>query len=341
MRGAAAALALFCAGAPAGAAADDAAGFYAGKDITLYIGSTPGGGYDSYARLLARHWSEHIPGHPTIVPTNMPGAGSNKLAAYMYAVAPKDGTVVAEIFPGAIMEPLIGNPVPDDPSKFGYVGSANNEVFICTARSDSPVKTFAEALQKPMSLAASAAGGSSRDFPALSDNILGAKFKIVAGYPGSREMMLAVEQGEVNGLCGVGETSFAEAVPDWIPNGKVIVLAQESLRPDPALTAKGVPTTIDFAKTDEQRQVLRLMYSQGVFGRPFVVPPGVPSERLATLRQAFMAAFHDPATIADAKRVRLMLDPISGEEVSELIAKSYASPPAIVTKLKDAIAKIP
>jgi len=321
------------------AAADD---FYAGRQISLYIGSTPGGGYDSYARLLARHWGDHIPGHPTIVPVNMPGAGSNKLAAYMFAAAPKDGTAVAALFPGAILEPLIGDKaVPFDPSKFGYVGSVNTEVFICTVRSDAPIKSFKEAFTTPVSLAASAAGGSSRDFPLMLDNVLGTKFKVVAGYPGSREMMLAVEQGEVNGLCGVGVSSFAEAEPDWFPSGKVIPIAQESLKPDPEMSARHVPLTLDFAKDDEQRQVMSLLYSQEIFGRPYVVPPGVPPERLAVLRQSFMAALRDPATVDDAKRMRLQIDPSSGEDVQALITKVFATPPHIVARLKQAIATLP
>jgi tripartite-type tricarboxylate transporter receptor subunit TctC len=333
------AAALFLLAATPAARADD---FYAGKEITLYIGSTPGGGYDSYARLLARHWGDHIPGHPAILPVNMPGAGSNKLAYYMYAVAPKDGTAAAEIFAGAIMEPVIGDkPVQDDPSKFGYLGSANNEVFLCAVRSDAPIKTFAEAFKIPVRLAASAEGGSSRDFPAMLDNVLGAKFKIAVGYPGSREMMLAVDQGEVGGLCGIGVSSYAEARPDWFPSGKMIPIAQEALKPDPEFSAKHVPMTLDFAKTDEQRQVLSLMYSQGVFGRPFIVPPGVPADRLEILRRAFVETLRDPATIADAKRARLPLDPISGEEVAALVAKVYATPPAIVKRLKEAIATIP
>lgn len=328
-------------GAPA-AAEDDVARFYAGRQINLYIGSTPGGGYDSYARLIARHWGDHIPGHPTIVPVNMAGAGSNKLAFYIYAVAPKDGTAVGAVFADAVMEPLIGaKPVQHDPTKFGYVGSANNEVFLCIARADSAVKSFKDALTTEIRMAASAAGGSTRDFPAMLDNLLGAKFKIVQGYPGSREMMLAIEQGEVAGQCGISVSSLATAEPDWIPSGKVTALAQEALRPDPAMSARHVPMTLDFARTDEERQVLELMYSQEVFGRPYVVAPGVPPERLAALRRAFVATLRDPATIEDAGRMRLAIDPISGEEVQALIAKVFATPPHIVERLKQAIATAP
>ncbi len=337
--GLAGALLLALAGAAAAQSDDAVAKFYAGKQLNLYIGSTPGGGYDSYARLLARHWGEHIPGHPSIVPVNMPGAGSNKLATFIYSVAPKDGTAVGEIFPGAVLEPLIGDkPVPHDPQKLVYIGSANNEVFLCFVRSDSAVKSFKDAFTTPIKMAASAAGGSTRDFPLMLDRVLGTKFDVVAGYPGSREMMLAIEQGEVAGACGIGVSSLAEAEPDWIPTGKVIVLAQEALKPDPSMTERHVPLTREFAKTDDERQVLSLMYSQEVFGRPFVAPPGTPGDRVAALRASFLATLKDPATLADAKQVRLPVDPIEGTEVQALVEKVYATPPAIVARLKAAIA---
>ncbi|HUK58256.1 MAG TPA: hypothetical protein VLV50_03420 [Stellaceae bacterium] len=332
------ALALALAAA-APAAADD---FYAGKQITLYIGSTPGGGYDSYARLLARHWSEHIPGHPTIVPVNMPGAGSNKLAYYIFAVAPKDGTAVGEIFPGAVLEPLIGNQqVPFDPKKLLYVGSANRENFLCVLRSDTAVKSFKDAFTNSVRLAASAQGGSTREMPLMLNRILGTKFEIVAGYPGSREMMLAIEQGEVAGLCGISDSSIAEAHPDWLPSGKYFILAHESTIPDPALAAEHVPITGDFAKSADDKAVLELMYSQQFYGRPFVVPPETPPDRVEVLRQAFSAALADPATVEDAKRVRLALRPSNGAAVQAVVDKVYKTPPAIVARLKAAIAPTP
>src|SRR5262249_35198513 len=198
---AAAALAMFT---PIAQAQDAVAQFYRGKQISLYIGSTPGGGYDAYARLLARKFRHYIPGNPTIIPQNMPGAGSNKLAGYMYAVAPRDGTAVGAIFSGAIVQPLFGDPLQHDPSKFLYVGNANVEVFLCMARSDAPVKSFKHALEQELILGSTNEGGSTRDFPAMLNNILGAKFRLVTGYPGSNEIMLAIERRGGNGTCGVG-----------------------------------------------------------------------------------------------------------------------------------------
>src|SRR5215471_11493860 len=168
-------------------AQDSVAQFYRGKQINLYVGSTAGGGYDSYARLLARKFSSYIPGNPVIVPQNMPGAGSNKLAGYIYSVAPKDGTAIGAIFSGAIVQPLFGDPVQHDPSKFIYVGNANIEAFLCLARTDAPVKTFRDAFDKELILGASNEGGATRDFAAMLNNILGTKFRLVTGYPGSSE----------------------------------------------------------------------------------------------------------------------------------------------------------
>jgi tripartite-type tricarboxylate transporter receptor subunit TctC len=319
-------------------AEDSVASFYGGRNVTLYIGSTPGGGYDSYARLIARHLGDHIPGKPTIVPTNMPGAGSNKLAYYIYAVAPKDGTAIGAIFPGSVMEPLIGTKkVEHDPSKLLYIGSANNEADLCFVRKDSPTKTFKDVFTRETPIAASAEGGSSRDFPAVLDNVLGAKFKLVMGYPGSREMMHAIEQGEVEGECGLALSSLSTAHPDWLPSGEMVPLAQEAIRGHPWLNERHVPLTIAFAKNEEQKQELELLYAQLVFGRPYVVAPGTPADRLAALRKAFMDTLRDPATLEDAKRVRLDVDPISGDEVQALVAKVFATPKPIVEKLKQAM----
>jgi len=319
-------------------AQDSVAQFYKGKELKLYIGSTPGGGYDSYGRLVARHIGDHIPGNPTIVPVNMPGAGSNRLAAYIYSVAPKDGTEFAIIFPGAVLDPLIGTQkVQDDPSKFNYIGSANVEVFTCFVRSDAPVQTFKDTMAKSVVLAASAAGGSTRDMPALENNLIGTKFHVVSGYPGSRQINLAIEQGEVQGACGIGLSSIEVQYPDWATSGKIRILAQETTKGDPELDAKGIPLTYSFAKSDEDRKVMELAYSQEVFGRPFVLPPGTPAERVAALRKAFIETLNDKAVREEAQKMRLDIAPISGEEVQTLVTKVYSFPQAIVEKTKQAL----
>lgn len=319
-------------------AQDSVAKFYKGHEIKLYIGSTAGGGYDGYGRLLARHMSEHIPGNPTIVPINMDGAGSNRLATYIYTVAPKDGSEFALIFPGAVLDPLLGTQqVQHDPSKFIYIGSANIEVFTCFVRSDVPVKTYREAMSTQVLLAASAAGGSTRDMPALENHLLGTKFRVVSGYPGSRQINLAIEQGEVQGACGLGWSSIEAQNPDWISGGKITVLAQESNKGHPSLDAKGVPLTYNFAKSDEDREIMELVYSQEVFGRPFILPPGVPADRVAVLRKAFLDTLDDKDVLAEAQTQRLDVAPIPGEQVQALVAKIYSFPPNIIAKAKQAL----
>jgi tripartite-type tricarboxylate transporter receptor subunit TctC len=320
------------------AAQDAVAQFYRGKQINLYIGTSAGGGYDTYARLLARRFGNYIPGNPTIVPQNMPGAGSNKLASFMYSVAPKDGTAIGAIFSGAILQPLIGDiPAQHDPSKFVYLGNANNEVFICVARADAPAKTFKDTLTQEMIVGATNEGGSTRDFTAMLDNILGTKLRIVTGYAGSNEIMLALERNEVQGTCGVGWSSIAAQHSHWLANGFVKIIAQLATRGHPSMDKMGVPLAIDFAKTAEDRQVMELIYSQLIFGRPYVLPPGTPPDRVAALRRAFMAALQDKDAVAEAAKMNLDLDALSGEEVQTEVAKAYAMPARIIERAKQAL----
>ena len=336
-----AALAALCLATPilsAEAAEDAVAQFYKGREVKVYIGSTPGGGYDSYGRLLARYMGNHLPGKPTMVPVNMPGAGSNRLAGYIYSVAPKDGSEFGLIFPGAVLDPLIGTQqVQDDPSKLTYLGSANIEIFTCFVRDDAPVQSFKDTMTTQLLLAASAAGGSTRDMPALENTLLGTKFRVVSGYPGSREINLAIEQGEVQGACGIGLSSIEVQYPDWSTSGKIRILVQESNKGHPTLDAKGIPLTYSFAKSDDDRKIMELAYSQEVFGRPFILPPGVPPERVAALRKAFMETLDDKDLLADAQKMRLDITPISGEDVQALVQKVYSFPPEIVARAKQAL----
>lgn len=311
-------------------AQDSVAQFYKGRQINLYVGSSAGGGYDTYARLLARRFANYIPGNPTIVTQNMPGAGSNKLASYIYSVAPKDGTAIGAIFSGAILQPLLGDPVQHDPSKLIYLGNANNEVFLCLSRNDAPVKRFQDAFSRELVLGATSEGGSTRDFPAMLNNLLGTRFKIVTGYPGSNEIMLALERNEVQGTCGVGWSSVAPQRARLLDSGLSHVLVQLATTGHPELDRMGVPLAIDFAKSNDARQAMELVYSQLIFGRPYILPPGVPADRVAALRRAFMAALTDKESIAEARSMQLDLDPLSGEAVQAAVAKAYAMPAHIV-----------
>jgi tripartite-type tricarboxylate transporter receptor subunit TctC len=315
-------------------AQDAVAQFYKGKQINLYVGSSAGGGYDAYARLLARRFGNFIPGNPTIVVQNMPGAGSNKLAGYIYSVAPKDGTAVGAIFSGAILQPLLGDSVAHDPSKLIYLGNANNEVFLCIARTDAPVQSFKDALTSELIVGATNEGGSSRDFTAMLDNLLGAKLRIVTGYPGSNEIVLAIERNEVQGACGLGWSSVAPHRARLLDSGLMRVLVQLASTGHPELNRMGVPLAIDFAKTADDRHVMELVFSQLIFGRPYVLPPGVPAERVAALRQAFMAALTDKDAVTEARSMQLDLDTLSGEAVQAEVAKAYAMPSRIVERAR-------
>jgi tripartite-type tricarboxylate transporter receptor subunit TctC len=326
-----------CLAAGSAPAQDAVAQFYRGKQINLYIGTSAGGGYDTYARLLARRFGSYIPGNPAVLPQNMPGAGSNKLASFMYSVAPKDGTAVGAIFSGAILQPLVGDPVQHDPSKFVYLGNANNEVFICIARADAAAKSFKDTLTQELIVGATNEGGSSRDFTAMLDNVLGTKLRIVTGYPGSNEIMLAVERNEVQGMCGIGWSSIAAQHPQWLESGFARILAQLATKGHPTMDKMGVPLAIDFAKTAEDRQVMELIYSQLIFGRPYVLPPGTPPDRVAALRKAFMAALRDPESLAEAKKMNLDLDALDGEQVQAEVAKAFAMPAHVVERAKQAL----
>ena len=313
--------------------------FYRGKQINVVIGAFPGGGYDVYARMLARYLGRHLPGNPTVVPQNMPGAASAKAAGYVFSQAPKDGTTIGAIFPGTVLDPLLGEKRQGgfDPSKFVYLGSATADVFLCIVRSDAPIKSFAEIFSKEVILGATGEGGSNKTFPAMLDNVLGAKFRLVSGYPGTRETTLAMEKGEVQGLCGMSWSSISTEHPDWISTGKVRILVQEHAKGHPDMNKMGVPLTVDFAKSVEGRELLELVYSQEIFGRPYVLPPGVPAERVAILRKAFSDAFQDKDLLAEARKLKLDVEPTWGGELQDLVAKIYATPAPIIQRARESL----
>jgi tripartite-type tricarboxylate transporter receptor subunit TctC len=267
----------------------------------------------------------------------MPGAGSNKLAGYIYSVAPKDGTAIGAIFSGAIVQPLFGDPVQHDPSKLIYVGNANIEAFLCLARTDAQVKTFQDAFNKELILGASNEGGATRDFAAMLNNVLGTKFRLVTGYPGSSEIILAIERDEVQGTCGIGWSSIVPQRARLLDSGRTRVIAQLASRGHREMDRMGVPLAIDFAKTEDDRKVMNMFYSQLMFGRPFILPPGVPTDRVAALRKAFIDTFRDREIIAEAARMQLDIDALSGEEVQAEVAKAYSTPRAIVERTRQAL----
>jgi tripartite-type tricarboxylate transporter receptor subunit TctC len=313
------------------AKAQEAAQFYAGKSIDLEIGYSVGGGYDLYARLVAQHLGDHIPGHPTVVPRNMEGAASLRLANYLYAAAPRDGTVIGAISRGAAFDPLLNeNGAQFDASKFSWIGSANNEVSVCVALQSSGIASFNDVLTKPLTIGATGVGDDTYQFPALMNAELGTKFKMVTGYPGGNDITLALERGEVQGRCGWSWSSIVTTRMNWITSRKIVVLVQMSLSKHADLP--DVPLIMDLAKTDEERQIFKLIFARQVMGRPFAAPPGVPADRLAVLRRAFADTMKDKAFLADAEKRKFEINPVDGEQIQALVREVYQTPAAVTKK---------
>lgn len=309
--------------------ADAVADFYKGKSIQLLVGYSTGGGYDTYARALARYMGKYIPGNPTLVPQNMPGAGSLKLMNYLYAVAPKDGTVFGTIGRGIALEPLLaGEGVRFDPNQMNWIGSITNEVSICVSWYTSPIKTFADVLQNELIVGGTGPGADTDMFPKVLNHLLGTKFKLITGYPGGSDALLAMERGEVAGRCGWSYSSLQATRPTWVKEGKIHILAQIAMQKHPDLP--DVPLVMDYAKSDQQRAALKLILAQQLMARPFVLPPGVPPERVEALRTAFDQAVKDPDFLAEAKQSELEVNPSTGAEVQALLKEIYASPEEIV-----------
>ena len=323
----------------AAAHAQDATSFYKGRTITIVIGSSPGGGYDTYGRLLARHLAKHIPGNPGVTPANMPGAASNTAASHV-VTSGKDGLVLGIIFAGVIVEPLLGERGRQkfDPAKLAFVGNANREVFMCAVRAASPVKSIEDYRAREVVVGASAAGGATVDFPTMLNSFLGAKTRVVRGYPGTREITLAVEKGEVDGACGLAWSTTSVQYPRTLAEGQPLrIVLQEDMTGHPVLTKAGIPITGNLATNESDARALALFYAQNNFGRPFVMSPDAPPDRVAIMRQAFNAAMKDPELLSDAARLNVDIIPSTGEEVQAEVARMYATPPDIVARVRKAL----
>jgi tripartite-type tricarboxylate transporter receptor subunit TctC len=317
--------------------AQSPADFYRGRNLDLYIGSSVGGAYDLYARLIGRHMGAHIPGNPTLVPKNMEGAGGLRLANYLYRVAPQDGSAFGTFGRGIAFDPLlIGKGDVFDAQKFDWLGSANNEVSVCVARTDSGITRFDDLFTKQLTVGGTGTSADTDQFPRVINSVLGTHFKIVEGYPGGNDVALAMERGEVQGRCGWSWSSVLSTHKSWLDEKKMVVLVQLSLSKHPSLP--DVPLVSDFARSDEQRQILKMVFARQVMGRPYVAPPNLPADRLAALRQAFMDTMRDKDFLADADKTQLEINPVSGEEVEKLVQEVYATPPAIIAEAKQAAA---
>jgi len=322
------ALTSTCAAVPA--AADPIADFYSGKSVQLAIGYAPGGGYDLYARALARHMGRHIPGNPSIVVQNMPGAGSIKAANYLYNIAPKDGTAFGGFSRGAFLDPLLGRTdgVQYVAAKYGWLGSISNEVGVCAFRSESGIATWADMLAKPFVIGSTGAGADSDVFPTVLRHLFHPPMKVVAGYKSAADVVLAITRKEVDGRCGWSWSSMMAYNKSMYQSKAINVALQLASERLPELA--DVPTIIDVARDADERAALKLIMSRQTMARPYVAPPGIPPERLNALRAAFDATLTDPQFLADAQKQELEVRPVSGVKAEELIREIYASPPAVV-----------
>jgi tripartite-type tricarboxylate transporter receptor subunit TctC len=316
-----------------------AADYYAGKSIDLLIGAPPGGGYDIYARALARHYGRHIPGQPSIVAKNMPGAGSARAAGFLSTAAPKDGTAVAAIMPGAVMGPLLDEKAEAlfDPTKVLYLGTSNSGTRVCVSRKDSRIKTFDDALTQKAAFGGVSTNDSTREYGYMHKKTAGAQYDVVSGYSGTAEIALAMERGEIDGACGWDWSSFKSQRPDWLRDNKVNVLLQVGLEPNAELTRMRVPSVFNYVKGEENRKVVELIVSQQVFQRSYIAPPGLPAEQLATLRTAFDATMRDKQFLDDAEKIRIDISPLPGAKVQELVQSLYAMPKDVVARARQTI----
>jgi tripartite-type tricarboxylate transporter receptor subunit TctC len=317
----------------ASANAETAEDFYRGKTINILIGFSAGGGYDLYARLLSRHLGRHMPGNPTVVAQNMPGAGSLKAALNVYSVAPKDGLTLATVSRSVVTDPLlIGSNI--DPLKLTWLGTITSETSVCATWNTSPVKTWDDMFQREFTLGSSAVGDDTAGFALIMRNVFGAKVKLVTGYPGGNDVNLAMQRREVDGRCGWSWTSL-KSQKQWLPN--INLLVQFNLERNPDLP--NVPMALERAKDDQQRQVLRLLIAPQYVGRPFFSSPDIPPERKAALRAAFDETMKDPEFLAEAAKADMEISPVSGAKIDAFIAALYKTPQDVVKKAIAAIQK--
>jgi tripartite-type tricarboxylate transporter receptor subunit TctC len=318
------------------AAQDDVAAFYKGKVIRLIVGIGVGSGYDINARLLARYLPKYIPGNPTVIVQNQPGAGSLTMTNQLYAGGPFDGTAIGASFNGLPTTPLL-QPVGArfEATKINWLGSTNRETQAMYVWHESPIQTLGDLASKEMIVGAQAPGSTQYDYPKLAEKLFGWKFKVITGYEATPKIHLAMERGEVHGTWANWSTLKAIG-GQWVEEKKIRILAQWALRKHPEMAE--VPLILDQAKTEEQKQALDLALARLEFGRPFFMPPNVPQERVDAIRRAFDAVMKDQDFLAEADKLKIEIDPLTGEQVAGLIEHIYKTPAATVERVRDAMA---
>lgn len=316
------------------AQAESAAEFYRAHPVNLLIGFPVGSAYDTYGRAVARHLGKHIPGTPTVVPVNRPGAGSLTAANFLYNGAPKDGATIATFNRSIPLEPLMGNTQARfDVRKFNWLGSVGNEVSVCVGWHTAAAKTWHDLKTKEFVAGAASYSADTGVFALVLKNLFGAKIKIITGYPGGSEMSLAMEKGEIDGRCGWSWSGVKSSKPSWIAERQINVLVQLGLQKSTELP--DVPLIIDQASDDEQRQILKLVFSRQEFAWPFAAPPDIPDDRKQALREAFAATLKDPDFLEDAKKTQIDVNPVSAAAVEKLINDLYQTPENITAKLRN------
>ncbi len=303
------------------------------RPVTIYVAGTAGGGIDLYARLVGRHIGRHIPGKPAVTVQVMPGAGGIRAANFLAEQAPRDGTAMTTFAGGPILEPLIGARNPGyDMSQFTWVGAITRDIGLCIAWGATPFKTIDDVKKQQMVVAGTGAGSETDTWPIVLNEVLGTKFKLVTGYLGSQETILAIERGEAHGRCVFSHSALKTAKPDWLREKKINVLVLTALEKSPDFP--GVPAVVDLVGKPEDRQLLELMVGPGAMARPFAAPPGLPANKAALIRRAFDATMQDPEFRAEAARMQADVVPSTGEDVQKLVARIYATPRPVIERVK-------
>jgi tripartite-type tricarboxylate transporter receptor subunit TctC len=320
------------------AVAADTAEFYKGRNVTLGVPNSAGGGYDVYTRALARHIGRHIPGNPNIIVQNVPAAGGMVLANQLYTTAPKDGSYFGMIRGTVVHEQVFRSPqVQFDARRFLWVGNMNIDYDACLVGAASPVKTVGDFYKHETAVGASGAGAQSFTFPQVYRTLLGMKMKVIAGYPGTPERMIALERGEIDGFCGITLSTFQSQLGDQAARGKVRLIAQASLRKNAHYP--DLPNILDQAKTPDVRQALEFLFTPLGLGRAFAAPPDTPKDRIEALRQAMARTMQDPEFLADAKKLHIDIEPMDADETTKTANRIFETPEAAVARIKSTIAR--
>jgi len=318
----------------AAAVADSVADFYKNRSISLIIGYSVGGGYDAYARLVARYIGKHIPGQPSIVPQQMTGAGSLRAANYMFSVAPKDGAVLGIFSRSMGIAPLLGQ-AEFDSRKFTWLGSVTDDDTTCVTWNSSPIKTWDDFLSKPSKLGGLGADADPDIWALLYKNVFGAKVQLVSGYPGTNDVVLAMERGEVDGLCGLSWSTIKTRHAEWLTNHSANIIVQAALKKEPEIAA--VPLATDLVKSQEQLQIIRLLLASQAMARPFAAPPDIPVDRKAALIAAFDATMRDADFLGEAQKLNFEIHPVTASTIDALLAEVYATPKDVLARAAKAI----